>query len=148
MSDDVKKTIYAIVDGFYSDWELIGFVEDEETAMQLCAQHNNSSASFHDFWHYRPCSPLSTPERRIPLSFVHQVYLSKAQEGLKLDAKNHRVDYFPVGTAPIGSPVIEEYPKYLLCKVPLKELSRERAEKIALDMAYQHLYNTAQGLQE
>lgn len=37
----MSDTVFAIIEGEYSDWRIIGYLEDEEDANKFCAVHNN-----------------------------------------------------------------------------------------------------------
>ena len=45
--------LFVIVEGQYSNWEIIGYVNTEEEAIDVCANHNNNlDLDDYDGWYY------------------------------------------------------------------------------------------------
>lgn len=133
----MDNKIYAIIEGFYSDWQIIGYVLSEDEAMQICAQHNRDCNFRTEEWYYEEIEKVDSPKQKVGLEYTHIIRFLPRESGLTM-TDMYDLEYFADGCNPTKEIKIDDL-AYITVWVPLKENNREKAEKIAQDALYQRL---------
>lgn len=134
------KNVFVIIDGIYSDWKLKGYVDSEDEAQQICAQHNDKNDGNSE-WYYQEVSRINAPTKRERLNYIYEFkYTHRKGSGWVLFA--HELEYYVEGSKQ-NVPKLKaiEAPFGVLVKVPLVDADYDRAERIAQDTLYRYLYN-------
>lgn len=139
--NESENEIFAILSGEYSDWNIEGYTDSEDKAMQICAVHNKENK--HDDWYYAEVKKMENPIRTIELKYVHEVVFDKNMEAWQMMQDPYRYKYFESGDKDIPEHSKIDYWTYtdriIVATIPMKENNRKKAEKIAQDMLYQFL---------
>lgn len=137
----MDNKIYAIIEGCYSDWQIIGYVLSEDEAMQICAQHNQDCSFRTEEWYYEEIEKLDSPKKKVGLEYTHIIRFLHSKDGPTMVDDIYNLEYFADGCNPTKEVKIDDSPlrAYITVWVPLKENNREKAEKIAQDALYQLL---------
>lgn len=133
---------FVIIEGIYSGWEIIGYTDSEDDAMQICAQHNAASDGNSDLlWYYKEIRRANSPTKRERLNYVYEFkYTRKRGGGWGLFI--HELEYYVEGSVQNAPKIeVEEAPFGVIVRVPLVDADYDRAERIAQDTLYQYLYN-------
>lgn len=135
------KELFVIIDGEYSDWDIIGYTDSEESAMQICAQHNENIDNHYRYdWYYEKVSRIDSHEKNVPLQHIHIIRFYREKKGVSM-ADVFDSDYcLESSNKALEKTEILEAPAWIIVKVPLKEINWERAKKIAQDTVYKYLY--------
>lgn len=135
----MDSKIYVIIQGCYSDWEIIGYVMSEKDAMKICAKHNQESGEWDD-WYYEETKKVASPKQEVGLEYTHIIRFLPCKSAPTM-ADIYNVEYFADGCNPTKEIIIDDAPlcAYITVYVPLKENNRGKAEKIAQDALYKHL---------
>lgn len=131
--------IYVIIQGCYSDWEIIGYVRSENEAMQICAEHNRESGAWDD-WYYEETLKVDSPQQKVELEYTHIIRFMRGESAPTM-TDVYDLEYFAEGCNPTKEVKIDDLPAraYITVWIPLKENDRGKAEKIAQDALYQRL---------
>lgn len=136
----MDNKIYAIIEGCYSDWQIIGYVFSEDEAMQICAQNNRDCNFRTEEWYYEEIEKVDSPKQKVGLEYTHIIRFLPGKSGPTM-TDMYNLEYFADGCNPVKEIKIDDSPfrEYIAVWVPLKENDRKKAEKIAQDALYQRL---------
>lgn len=145
----MKKELYVVLRGCYSDWSIIGYCDDVEHAMQVCAQRNKNISTDignDDYCYYEVVSHVES-DRDVVLNYVHIVRFEKMPSGWEMQkARPEDLDFYVEGDKyiPLGAVIKRCHWNLQECieaRIPVKKNDRKKAEKIAQDMLYAFLLN-------
>lgn len=127
--------IYAIIEGEYSDWSIVGYFTDREEADKYCVAHSSCNYHVYEIKDLTNTEDLSM----ITLKYTHEVVIDHEAEGWVVRHEPNRYrcymsDYYKSNL--IYSHWPSEYCSY---EINIDTSSREKAEKIALDYHYKLL---------
>lgn len=133
--------IFAIISGEYSDWNIEGYTDSEDSAMRICAVHNKETE--YDDWYFTKVEKMEKPIRTIELKYVHEVLFDKSMDKWVMRQEPDRYKYFENGDKEIPEKSKVNYwihnSGIIVATIPMKENNRKKAEKIAQNMLYQFL---------
>lgn len=127
--------MYIIICGEFSNWNVIGYVETEKEAMDICATHNAEEDNFYDQWYFKEAK--------------HMDETSLLQEGFyEYDAVFNPNKEFLRTSQWSTFPTVKKEPKIVqedrYCYVVrVTTYSEEKAAKIAKDFLMQTLAERA-----
>lgn len=127
--------MYLIIEGEFSDWNAIGYVETEKEAMDICATHNAEEDNYCDWWYFKKIEHMV---KRDPLQegfYAYGVVFNPDKEFVNV----RKGTMFP--TIKEKSMIVQEDEYCYVVRVTT--YSEEKAIKIAKDFLMQTLAERA-----
>lgn len=126
--------MYIIIEGEFSDWNAVGYVETEKEAMDICATHNSEEENFYDQWYFKEIKPMTETSLLQKGFYEYEVVFNPDREFLRV----YQRSMFPTVRK---EPRIIQEDKY--CYVIRVTSSKEKAMKIAKDFLMKTLAKRA-----
>jgi hypothetical protein len=144
--DDLKKTIYGIFSGAYSDWQIHGYMTNRDEAEKYCALKNSKNNYGWNQYYVVDINHIYTDVKDIKLKYYHTVTFDF---DIGMRNEPYRYNYY------VGEDR-KPYAKYNTFKDGSGWVSfsfncedREKAEKIAQDKYFQFLaYKSEFGIEK
>lgn len=127
--------MYLIVEGEFSDWDTIGYVDTEEEAMDICATHNAEEDNFYDQWYFKEIKPMMETSLLQKGFYEYKVVFNPNKEFLYTD----QWSMFPTVRK---EPEIVQEDEYCYV-VRVTTIGEEKAMKIAKDFLMQTMAERA-----
>lgn len=127
--------MYIVIEGEFSDWDVVGYVETEKEAMDICATHNAEENNFYDQWYFKEIKYMTETALLQEGFYEYKVVFNPDKEFLR----TYQESMFP--TVKKESKIVQEDEYCYVVRVTT--YSKEKAAKIAKDYLMQVLAERA-----
>lgn len=132
--------IYLVVEGYYSDWNIIGYYTNKNEAEKFCA--TNREKYDVPYFVIVNCMDGSVNVSNVSLKYEHQIVFDKTDNGWQMRKEPERYDYYIADFERSNSMRGSSIYRWIEIKVNQTKFNRAKAEKIAQDYLYQYLNET------
>ena len=123
------KPIYCIIeDDTYDYCRVVGYVDSEDEAQQICAQHNTSN---HMHWFYETAEKLAPPSKPLNLAYIHEIVFDRVSRNplkYKMRDEPGRYIYFKKNGKLPDATLDQRCSGIILITIPMCKNDRQRAE--------------------
>lgn len=77
--------MYIVIEGEFSNWEVVGYVETEKEAMDICATHNAEEGNFYNQWYFEEVKPMTETALLQEGFFEYEVVFNPNKEFLHIN---------------------------------------------------------------
>lgn len=123
--------MYIIIEGEFSDWDVIGYVETEKEAMDICATHNAEEDNYCDWWYFKKIEHMDKRDSLQEGFYDYRVVFNPDKEFVRAS----KCTLFPTIKE---KPMIVQEDQYCYV-VKVTTYSEDKAMKIAKDFLMQVL---------
>lgn len=133
--------IYLIVDGEYSDWEILGYSTNKDNAEKYCVLKQAEHSWYEPYILMAECIDERAEASNIKVLYRHEVVFRYKNGNWKMDDEPDRYELYSGDIKPnlikYGAGAYNE--RWIDVNVNQNKFSRKKAEKIAQDLLYQYL---------
>lgn len=127
--------MYIIIEGEFSDWRAVGYVETEKEALDICATHNAEEDNYCDWWYFEKIEPMAKRDSLQEGFYDYRVVFNPDKEFVDVN----KCTVFPTIRE---KPRIVQEDEYCYV-VRVTTIGEEKAMKIAKDFLMQTLAERA-----